>query len=232
MLSTMNLTTQAYQIILKRIINTTYFPGQRLSEKDIVEELNIGRTPVREAILRLRQEGLIETVPQSGTYIAKIDLQFATSARFVRESIETRIISDAAIKNDELAITKLETLLANQKLFSKTKQYENFFAADESFHKEFYIMTNHRQVWDWLQTINIQLNRFRMLRLKTMELPWNNLIKEHEQILNSVKNHDSHEASRLIANHLHLMLDEEAILLDSFPDYFINISDHKTNEHY
>ncbi|MBA1434102.1 GntR family transcriptional regulator [Bombilactobacillus bombi] len=221
--SSMNLNLQAYTIILKKIINTTYKPGQKISERDLINELNIGRTPVREAILHLRQEGLIEAVPQSGTYITKIDLQVAASARFVRESIETRVIKEAAASNNPLAINTLNTIVANQKFFTQQRQFEKFFAEDEAFHREFYQMTNRQQVWDWLQTINMQLNRFRMLRLKVEELPWEGLIKEHMQILNAVKNHEPEEARRLIANHLHLMLDEEDDLLKAFPDYFTNI---------
>lgn len=220
--STMNLNLQAYKTILKKIINTTYKPGQKISEKDIIKELNIGRTPVREALLRLRQEGLIEAIPQSGTYITKIDLKVATSARFIRESIETRVIKEAAAIKNDFAIVKLNTIIANQKYFTKQKQFTKFFAEDEAFHKEFYCMTNHYQVWVWLQTINMQLNRFRMLRLKVDELPWENLIKEHEHILYAVKKHEPEEANRLIANHLHLMLDEENTLLKTFPDYFTN----------
>lgn len=219
----MNLNLQAYTTILKKIINTTYTPGQKISEKELIAKLNIGRTPVREALLRLRQEQLIDAIPQSGTYITKIDLKVAASARFIRESIETRVIKEAAATNDEFAIAKLNTIIANQKFFSQKKQFEKFFAEDEAFHQEFYQMTGRQQVWDWLQTINMQLNRFRMLRLKVEELPWDNLITEHINILNAVKNHEPEEARRLIANHLHLMLDEEDTLIKTFPDYFTNI---------
>lgn len=225
--STMSLNLQAYITVLKQIINTTYIPGQKISEKELINELNIGRTPVREALLRLRQEGLIEAIPQSGTYITKIDLKVADSARFIRESIETRVIKEAAATKDEFAIAKLNTIIAYQKFFSQKKQFEKFFSEDEAFHREFYQMTGHQQVWGWLQTINMQLNRFRMLRLKVEELPWDSLIKEHMNILNAVKKHEPEEARRLIANHLHLMLDEEDTLIHTFPDYFTNIPQDK-----
>ena len=218
----MNLNLQAYNIILKKIINTTYKPGQKISEKDLVKELNIGRTPVREAILRLRQEGLVAAIPQSGTYVTKIDLQVAADARFVRESIETRVIREAASASDELAINKLNTIIANQKFFTKQRQFEKFFSEDEAFHHEFYKMADRQQVWDWLQ-----LNRFRMLRLKVDELPWEGLIHEHIAILRAVKNHETDEAQRLLTKHLHLMLDEENDLLRAFPNYFTNIPQNK-----
>lgn len=223
----MNLNLQAYNIILKKIINTTYKPGQKISEKDLIKELNIGRTPVREAILRLRQEGLVAAIPQSGTYVTKIDLRVAADARFVRESIETKVIREAANTSDELAINKLNIIIANQKFFTKQRQFEIFFSEDEAFHHEFYKMADRQQVWDWLQTINMQLNRFRMLRLTIEELPWEGLIQEHIAILRAVKNHEPDEAQRLLTKHLNLMLDEENDLLRVFPNYFTNIPQNK-----
>ncbi|MFT9288450.1 GntR family transcriptional regulator [Liquorilactobacillus nagelii] len=223
----MNLKLQAYAEILKRIVNTEYQPGQRISEKELSQDLNIGRTPIREAILQLRQEGLINVIPQSGTYITKIDLQVAISARFIRESIETRIVKEAAALNDPAYIKNLNTIIANQKFFSHQKEFEKFFGEDEAFHREFYLMTNHQQVWEWLQTTNMQLNRFRMLSLKVKNLPWSNLIGEHKKILKAVETHDPEEAERLIANHLHLMLDQKDALLRTFPEYFTNVPSKK-----
>ncbi|MDN7144813.1 GntR family transcriptional regulator [Liquorilactobacillus mali] len=217
----MNLHDQAYKIILEKILTAEYEPGQKISEKEISDELEIGRTPIREAILRLRQEGLISVIPQSGTYVTKIDLKVATSARFIRESIETNVIKEVALKSD-VKTDQLHVIIDNQKHFSKQKQFEKFFSEDEDFHHEFYTLSGHDQVWEWLQTINTQLNRFRILRLKAANLPWNTLIQEHENLLKAVETHNVDAAESLISNHLHLMLDEEETLIKVFPDYFSN----------
>lgn len=63
-----------------------------------MEQLNISRTPIREAILRLKNDGLMMTVPQSGTYVTKISLSSALNARFVRQSVERSVVSEAAGK--------------------------------------------------------------------------------------------------------------------------------------
>lgn len=93
-----NLTDQAYDRISQKIIKTIYKPGSKISEKAIESDLKIGRTPIREALLRLKQEQLIEVIPQSGTYISKIDLKSVLDARFVRTSIEQQVMKEAAIK--------------------------------------------------------------------------------------------------------------------------------------
>ncbi len=88
-------------------------------------------------------------------------------------------------------------------------------------------MTNHAQVWDWLQTINIQFNRFRWLRLAISDLPWNTLIEQHKEILTAVENHDGEQAVTAAAKHLHLMFDEEMAVLQAFPEYFDNLPNRK-----
>ncbi|MGV7864248.1 GntR family transcriptional regulator, partial [Mycobacterium kansasii] len=83
---------EAYNEIRYRIMHNKYTPGQKVSEKVISDELGIGRTPVREAIIRIERDGLIDVIPQSGTYISKIDMNTANNARFVRQIMEGEIM--------------------------------------------------------------------------------------------------------------------------------------------
>ena len=83
-----NLTRQAYNKILTKIIDLDYMPGQKISEKDIKTDIEIVRTPVREAILRLKQEGLINVIPKSGTYISLIELDRVNDALYLRRNLE------------------------------------------------------------------------------------------------------------------------------------------------
>lgn len=220
-----NLTTQAYKIILKKIVNTDYQPGQKISEKQFEEDVQIGRTPVREALLQLRQEHLIDVIPQSGTYISKIDLNAVMEARFIRASTEQRVMREAAaleLSADQLKM--MDEILNNQESDRKADDFRAFMASDDSFHEYFYRATNHEQVWQWLQKINIQFNRFRFLRLKVQKLSWEGLVEEHKEIFNAVKSHDINEADRLTSNHMHRMLDEKDSLIKAFPNFFINVN--------
>lgn len=83
-----NLQTSAYDQIRQDIIFCTLIPGQKISVKTMEDNLGIGRTPVREALVRLSQQGLVQTVPQSGTYVSRISLREAENARYVREHLE------------------------------------------------------------------------------------------------------------------------------------------------
>lgn len=72
---TKNMRNEAYSELRYRIMHNKFIPGQKISEKTISEELGIGRTPVREAIIRIERDGLIDVIPQSGTYISQIDME-------------------------------------------------------------------------------------------------------------------------------------------------------------
>ncbi len=212
---------KVYNTILQRIISLAYLPGEKISEKNLSEELNIGRTPIREAILQLREEGLIKSVPQSGTYISKINLQKAKDARFLRESVETKIIQESIAKLNEYDLMVLQQIIDRQKLEVRTTHDDmRFFELDEQFHHYFYKATGRDQVWRWLQMSNMQLNRFRVLRLRSKSLSWETLVDEHEELLEAVTEKKTSKATKLISSHLHRMLTEEPTLRQDYADYF------------
>lgn len=223
-----NMRSDAYNEIKYKIIHFDYIPGQKISEKTISQELDLGRTPVREAIIRIEREGLIEVIPQSGTYITRIDMADAKDARFVRSHIEPSIMVDAAIKMTPEAKQALEDNLRSQAKTAMNNEPDNFFDLDQDFHHEFYKVVNKDTVWNWLQINNTQLNRFRRLRLKESELNWSTLIDQHQQIYNAVLDQDIDNLNFLVTQHLHLMLLEKQKVLDAYPDYFKNYQEEDT----
>lgn len=218
-----NLTDQAYDLISQKIIKTIYKPGSRISEKIIAADLKIGRTPIREALLRLRQEQLIDIIPQSGTYISKIDLKAVRDARFVRTSIEQEIMKQAAeiIMSDSERIS-LEVNLQNQDKAMTIEDLNLFLDLDNEFHHFFYQLTNHEEVWSWIKTINVQFDRYRFLSLIVNQLSLNELITDHENILKAVLKNDVKQVAQFTKRHLERALEEEKAVIAEFPDYFTN----------
>ncbi|ANI96982.1 GntR family transcriptional regulator [Pediococcus pentosaceus] len=218
-----NMRDNAYNQIKYRIIHFEYVPKQKISEKTISTELNLGRTPVREALIRIEREGLIEVVPQSGTYITQIDMRAAIEGRFVRECIEPNIMVNAVTNISEESLNALKQNLEHQLTSAQNSDPDKFFDLDQEFHQKFYTVTNKEMVWDWLLGNNTQLNRFRRLRLKEADLDWKTLLNQHQAIFNAVANKDVDELSYLMKEHLHLMLEEKQNVVNAYPDYFQNI---------
>lgn len=171
--------------------------------------------------MQLKSDGLVETIPQSGTYITKIDLKDAVDARFVRESIETKIIREAAVKITPSQVVDIESILRKQELLLGNDDfYHDFLKLDNEFHETFYKIVDKDNIWKWIQEISTQLLRFRNLRLLDKQFSWEKLTSDHRKIVDAVTNHDFEEASHLVENHTHLMLDEKEDLMKKFPNYF------------
>lgn len=215
-----NIRDDAYNQIKYKIIHFHYLPGQKISEKMISTSLDLGRTPVREALIRIEREGLIEVVPQSGTYVTIINMEAAKSGRFVRECIEPNVMMEAMTHMSQDHLLNLMKNIAEQEETVRLAQTDRFFDLDQAFHCDFYKTANRQDVWDWLQLNNIQLNRFRRLRLKVPGLNWKTLLDQHHQILKAIRKQDVDNLSYLIHSHLHLMLLEKDAVAQHFPAYF------------
>ncbi|MBU9790361.1 GntR family transcriptional regulator [Lentilactobacillus sp. TOM.63] len=224
-----NMRSDAYHEIKYKIIHFDYIPGQKISEKTISQELGLGRTPVREAIIRIEREGLIEVIPQSGTYITRIDMADAKDARFVRECIEPKIMLSAAANISDESLATLRKNLSEQDKTASEINPDSFFDLDQDFHHEFYKVVNKEIVWDWLQINNTQLNRFRRLRLKEMDLNWSTIYTQHKNIFEAVVDKNIDDLEYLVNEHLHLMLLERHQVLDAYPDYFRNYDEEATS---
>ncbi|ORN03848.1 putative HTH-type transcriptional regulator YdfH [Lentilactobacillus parabuchneri] len=210
----------AYESILNDILKLKFLPGEKIQDKTLMEQLNISRTPIREAILRLKNDGLMMTVPQSGTYVTKISLSSALNARFVRQSVERSVVSEAAGKMSKLDLLDSRTIISKQQIAAEEQNAVDFFYLDNDFHKLFYAATDRLQVWDWLENLSLQLDRYRFLRIQQTNMPLDELIKQHTEILDAVEAHDIKAAEKKAFNHLNLMLSEKDKLIAQFPDYF------------
>lgn len=110
-----------YTTLKKKIIELELKPGFKISEQEIADELNVSRTPVREAFLKLSQEDLLSIYPQRGTIVSEIDLELVEEGRFIRENIESAIVREACNKFGEEELFQLETNITMQTLCLKKR---------------------------------------------------------------------------------------------------------------
>lgn len=215
-----SLQLQAFKAIRKKIIYCDLEPGKKISEKNLEELLNIGRTPIRESLIQLRQQELVYTIPQSGTYVSKIDLKSAENARFTREHLERQIMIECCAKLDEQTIKILQTVLDEQEKAAANKNERDFFAADNLFHEICFEIAHRREIWSWLDDYNTHLERFRWLRVITSGLPWTTILEQHYRIFEALIAKNPDEVNFLTSVHSHMMLNEKEIVVQRFPEYF------------
>lgn len=215
-----SLQSQAFQAIRKKIIYSELEPGRKISEKSLEDMLHIGRTPIREALIQLRQQELVYTVPQSGTYVSRIDLNSAQNARFVREQLERQIMVECCAKMNDQIEKILQTILDEQKIAVDIKDERAFFQADNLFHEACFEVANRKEIWEWLNEHNTHLERFRWLRVNVHGLRWETIMDQHQRLFNALVNRETEEVAFLTSLHLHMMLNEQDTVIKRYPLYF------------
>ncbi|OXM82546.1 GntR family transcriptional regulator [Paenibacillus rigui] len=156
---------QVYDALKKDIMELRLEPGRLISEKELVDRLDVSRTPIREALVRLTQEELIETTPQKGSVISLIDLTHADESRFVRETLESAIVREACDKLNGEQVLQLQHLISLQELSSREENYERLFELDELFHRTIILGCGRLRTWSLIQQVTTHYNRIRYLRL-------------------------------------------------------------------
>ncbi|WP_251551082.1 GntR family transcriptional regulator [Neobacillus muris] len=215
----------AYEQLKSQILKLKLIPGTKISEKLMSDQLQVSRTPIREAFLKLAQEELLTIIPQSGTTVSRINLDLAEEARFVREIVEPQIVklccenlTDEMIFNLEVNLKMQEMLVHNE---IGNREVEKFLDLDESFHKELFKCCGKERTWKMIDDMAGHLNRFRLLRLMDTEvLDWDVLMDHHKEIFKAIRQKDKKKAEEIMSGHMRLMISEKDILLQQYPEYF------------
>src|SRR6056297_315443 len=125
---------EIFQILKKRIIEMEYEPGMAISEKDLIEEFGVSRTPVREALLRLSQIGLIEMIPRVGTFVTQIDLMMVRYAYEVKKNLEGLAAELACQKASKEEIDELFEIIDRFAKYDIVSDYKCCIQDDQRFH--------------------------------------------------------------------------------------------------
>jgi DNA-binding GntR family transcriptional regulator len=211
--------TQVYATLRDAIIRAELAPGRKLSENELANWLGVSRTPIREALVRLRDERLVAIVPQLGTFVSRISPQAVSDAHFIREALECAAIRESAIRATEDEISLLEENIRSQERADEHSDFDAFYVLDEDFHKMLCDLSGHATVWAVSQRAKGHLNRIRRLSI-TMPSYIGEMIAEHRSVVAAVAEHDPDEAEAQLRHHLRMVLREIPQIRSENPDYF------------
>jgi DNA-binding GntR family transcriptional regulator len=190
-----------YQVLWNDIVSLRRYPGDPILEKEIAAQFGVSRTPVREAILRLSNEKLIEILPQSGTFVARIALDTLPEAIVVRKALEDVTVRAAALKASRTQIATLRANLELQKVQAAEADYEGFRRTDDTFHTLIAEAAGYPGIWEIIKSVKIKVDRYCHLSLpKPGRIA--RLIKEHTAIFNAIRDHEPDRAAEAIHAHL------------------------------
>jgi GntR family transcriptional regulator, rspAB operon transcriptional repressor len=202
-----------------RIVSLELAPGAPLSEKELVEMFGVSRTPVREALLRLAEEELVDIYPQSGTFVARIRASVAQDAMAIRKALEGFCAREAARRTTPADIAHLDALLARQRVAAEFHDIEGFHSADEAMHQLVASLAGHPNIWRVVKREKASVDRVRLLTLE-FEGRFGIVVAEHQRIVDALRARDPNAAEEAMSTHLSRVLPSLEAIRARHPDYF------------
>lgn len=176
-------------------------PGDPIIEKQVAEAYGISRTPVREAVLKLADEGLIEIFPQSGTFVARIPVAALPEAIAIRRVLEEANVRQAAQVAGRSQIARLSACLEVQRERAAAGDHEGFHQSDEEFHALLAETAGQPGFWTVIQQVKVQVDRYRRLTLP-LHGRMARVVAEHTAIADAVADRDPERAVAALRAHL------------------------------
>lgn len=209
---------QVYDQLRARIISLAVPPGATVSRAALAERFGVSQQPVREALLKLQEEGLVETFPQSATNVAKIDLQSVREAQFLRISVELEVVRKLAMEAERIDLYPIEALISQQERHLARGDFSGFAEADRQMHRTLLELAGVPGLWPLIRSRSGHLDRLRHLHLPTPGKA-QSVIKEHRRMLDGLVKGDPAEAQDAMRSHLTGTLASVEELRVRFPDY-------------
>ncbi len=195
------LNQRAYDEIRRRILDGEFLPYNPISEYQLAAELNFSRTPVREALKRLEEDGLVRSIPNRGTFIAELSAQDIMEIFQVREGLEGLAARIAAeqMPGKDIQLLEKEIALLNELKF--TERVDEIFQCDIRLHKLIIAATQNIRLGKILATLDAQMHRVRLIFSHTPD--WvQAVIQEHTTLVEKIKAHDGTGAENTMVQHL------------------------------
>ncbi len=201
----MTVSEQVYNKIKSAILNGELTPGERIVQEDLTEQLRVSRTPVREALQRLKSEGLVTIKPFYGAMVFQVSIKELSEIYDIRISIERYAIQKAFPLLTDTDIQELDKL--NSMVREKTSDHLGLMDYDREFH---YLLC-HKGVCEYVnQLLNGLWNQCDPYKSLYISNPDNAqiMISEHEAIVKCLKKHDMRGVDRAVTRHLDDVVDK------------------------
>ncbi|UZD91385.1 GntR family transcriptional regulator [Cognatishimia activa] len=211
---------QIYRLLQRAILDMSLPPSSAVSEAEVGARLGASRTPVREALIRLREAGLIDTFPSRGNFVSKLSATRILEAQFLREGLELaniRYLATGGLTSESKIA--LQTNLALQAEAVGASDDTVFFKLDDEFHLLMANATGHRRAAEVLEREKLQLDRLRGLSLRTKG-HHAQLYAEHKDIFEAIVAQDEAGATEKAQLHFRTILDVLADLMLRHKEYF------------
>jgi DNA-binding GntR family transcriptional regulator len=198
----------------RQILGLELAPGAALSEKDLAAQLGVSRTPVRESLILLSEEGLVQVYPKLGTFVCRIDTARVADAQFLCEAVELSALEDLPPGPAPELVSALQQNLAEQRVAGLGR--EEFLRLDEQFHQNLLNLSGHATAWAALAPAKGYLDRARRNGFQNC-CP---LVGQHSELLEALLAGAVEAARSLLRRHLRAALEDVERALRRSPEFF------------
>lgn len=214
----LSLNENTYIKLKNDIMKFKLVPGDVVSAQKLSERYNVSRTPAREAIVRLETEGLLKIVPQSGTYVAKINQVRADQEWFARMTLELGMAEKFIVNCTEDTINKMRDNLDRLEHFTPGVDGKVRIDVDNEFHDIIYTCSGELLAKDIINTQITHYNRIRYL-IELNEKVKSKTVLEHRELINAAEEKNIKVFKALLKKHIRRIIHEQGKLKELFPDY-------------
>ncbi len=195
------LQTQVYLALRKAIVNGKLAPGSKLVEGQLAARLNVSRNPIREALRKLEQDGLVTHTPNHGVTVAKMSTQQAAEIAVVREELEGLSCRLAAQNITPQGIADLRQILAGSAASIAAGDIDELIATENGFHERLAKLSGNETLSRLLAGLRDAILRFRRMAITLPDRP-EEVLREHSQIVDALEAQDAALAERLARQHI------------------------------
>lgn len=192
----------AYRVLYDAIMSLEFPPGMLLVDAELSQALRISRTPIREAIVSLKESKLVDVHPQKSSSVSRIDLDAVEEGMFLRLHIERAILHEAIREADAASIALLHRNLEEQKEALEAGQLNRFLDLDNAFHKLLYLAVNKPWTWSVVTRIVTHQDRVRRLQVGLGIDRVRPSFAEHQRIFDAIMTRSDSGVDELIHDHL------------------------------
>jgi DNA-binding GntR family transcriptional regulator len=208
---------QVFEHLREQILSLELAPGTVLSRADLAAAYGLSQTPIRDALIKLGEEGLVDIFPQHATVVSRIDVSAATQAHFLRRAIESEIAATLATSPDAALVKRLRAQIDVQAALAGNAR--EFIEADRGFHRLMYEAAGVPELFDLVRRRSGHVDRLRMLHLPTPGKE-RAIVRDHRAIVEAIAEGDAAAAQAAVRQHLSGTLGKVDEIRRRFDDYF------------
>ncbi|WP_445502727.1 GntR family transcriptional regulator [Microvirga sp. G4-2] len=209
---------QVFERLREAILSLELTPGTTLSRTTLAAQFGVSSTPIRDALMRLEEEGLVDVFPQHATVVSPIDLTLAHQAHFLRRSLELEIVRSLALNPDPRLVARLKGIVAQQQALMEANDLQAFEVADQDFHRTLYEAAQMQDLWLLVRSRSGHIDRLRRLNLPTPG-KIEGIVRHHKLIVQAIADGKPDEAQQHLRDHLSGTLSHVDEISARYPGY-------------